>query len=252
MITCVIVDDERHALAVLEKYVSETPFMELVLSTTDAEQALSLIQKQEIDMVFLDVHMPRINGLKFMKMVGDKAKIVLTTAYEQYAMHGYEFGVIDYLVKPIEYDRFLKAVQKMPFSKQLIDDPNAKMPDKEEVSGYMFVKTEHKGKFTKVNFKDILYVEGLSNYVGIVTHDDRINCYLTLMDIEDKLPGKHFLRIHKSFIISLDNITAIEGNEVILKKLLRVPIGQTYRDKVFEVLEDNLLARPNPSAKKSE
>lgn len=249
MITCIVVDDEQHALDVLVDYVNDTPFMELVLATTDAIEASVRVQQEEVDLVFLDIHMPKMHGLRFMKLVGDKTKIVLTTAYSEYAIQGYEFGVIDYLVKPISYDRFLKAVQKMPFSKQLVDDyrtTQIKEEDDDE-SGFIFVKTEAKGKYQRVNFKDILYIEGLKNYVSIYTAEDRIVCNLSVTDLENKLPADRFLRVHKSYIISVHKITAIEGNEIILKKMLRVPIGATYRDRFFEAIKDSIFAKNYPA-----
>jgi DNA-binding LytR/AlgR family response regulator len=241
-----IVDDEQHAVDVLVSHIQETPFLELKLASTDAVQASVYLQENPVDLLFLDVHMPKLNGLRFMKMVSEKTKIILTTAYTDYALQGYEYGVIDYLVKPIDYDRFLKAVQKMPISKQLIEE--APVATKTTIKldndpGYIFVKVEQKGKFMKVNYKDILYVEGLKNYVSIITNEDRIVCYLTVSDMENKLPADRFVRIHKSYIVSIDKVTAIEGNEVVLKKLVRVPMGLTYREHLFNILQDHIYVK---------
>jgi two-component system LytT family response regulator len=240
MIKCLVVDDEPLALHILEDYISKVPFLELVKATTNPIEALTLVQDGGIDLVFLDVQMPELTGLQFLKISNGKAKVILTTAYPQYALDGYELDVVDYLLKPIAFDRFFKAAQKA----QTIIQPAAKPVVKEDpqpvqyddfLSDFIFVKTEH--KIQKVYLHDIMFIEGLKDYISIFTPEERIITLQNMKKMEDALPEKHFVRVHKSYIVALNKIDSIERSRISIGEKI-IPIGDTYRDMFFDKIED--------------
>src|SRR5476651_1568764 len=243
MIRCLIVDDEPLALHVLEDYISKIPFLHLVKSTTNPIEALTLVQEKEADLVFLDVQMPELTGIQFLRIANGKAKVILTTAYPQYALEGYELDVIDYLLKPIAFDRFFKSAQKA----QSIIHPAAK-GGKEEVAvavappqqqtdfstDFIFVKTEH--KIQKVYLHNILFIEGLKDYISIFTDAERIITLQNMKKMEDALPERHFVRVHKSYIVALNKIDSIERSRIFIGDKV-IPVGDTYRDQFFKLIE---------------
>ncbi|MCJ8210787.1 LytTR family DNA-binding domain-containing protein [Mucilaginibacter sp. RS28] len=240
MIRCLVVDDEPLALHIVEDYISKVPFLQLIKSTTNPIEALTTVQDGGIDLVFLDVQMPELTGLQFLKIANGKAKVILTTAYPQYALEGYELDVVDYLLKPIAFDRFFKSVQKA----QGMIRPAAASIAKEEpppaqyddfMSDFIFVKTEH--KIQKVYLHDILFIEGLKDYISIFTPDERIITLQGMKKMEDALPEKHFVRVHKSYIVALNKIDSIERSRISIGDKI-IPIGDTYRDAFFDKIED--------------
>lgn len=240
MIRCLVVDDEPLALHILEDYISKVPFLQLVKATTNPIEALTLVQDGGIDLVFLDVQMPELTGLQFLKISNGKAKVILTTAYPQYALEGYELDVVDYLLKPIAFDRFFKSAQKA----QGVIQPAAKPAVKEEpqpaqyddfMSDFIFVKTEH--KIQKVYLHDIMFIEGLKDYISIFTPEERIITLQNMKKMEDALPEKHFVRVHKSYIVALNKIDSIERSRISIGEKV-IPIGDTYRDLFFDKIED--------------
>jgi DNA-binding LytR/AlgR family response regulator len=244
---CYIVDDEESAISVLTHYISQTPYLELVGSNLDPVDALAELQKLEIDLVFLDIHMPKISGLDVVKILGNKVKVIMTTAYSEYAMQGFELEVSDYLLKPIPYDRFLKSTQKVldaMLPKVADAKPVAAAPStpvEESDNDFIFVKTESKGKFLKINFKDIAYVEGLKNYVSIFVDNERIITLLTMKELEERLEGKGFIRVHKSYIVALNRIKGVDGNQILIGGKLYVPLGDSYRETFFKMLDQYLI-----------
>jgi DNA-binding LytR/AlgR family response regulator len=237
MIRCLVVDDEHLALHILEDYIAKVPFLQLIKSTTNPIEALTLVQEGNIDLIFLDVQMPELTGIQFLKIANGKAKVILTTAYPQYALEGYELDVVDYLLKPIAFDRFFKSVQKA----QGIIQPSAKVEIKAEASvqqdflnDFIFVKTEH--KIQKVYLKDILYIEGLKDYISIFTPAERIITLQGMKKMEDALPEKYFMRVHKSYIISINKIDSIERSRIWIGEKI-IPIGDTYREEFFKVID---------------
>lgn len=200
--------------------------------------ALDKIYSEKIELVFLDIHMPELSGIDFMKLMKGRIRVILTTAYSQYALEGYELNVIDYLLKPIPFERFVNAVQKAKEALDPKETLEAKTPPKQE-DEFMFVKTD--SRIQKVRFGDIRYIESLGNYVSIYTEQERIVSHLTMKDIEERLSEQHFMRIHRSFVISLDYVQFIEGNQIFLDKRIALPLGETYRDKFFKALDDNML-----------
>jgi two-component system, LytTR family, response regulator len=240
MIRCLVVDDEPLALHILEDYISKVPFLQLIKATTNPIEALTLVQDGGIDLVFLDVQMPELTGLQFLKISNGKTKVILTTAYPQYALEGYELDVVDYLLKPIAFDRFFKAAQKA----QGVIQPAAKLAVKEEpqpaqyddfMSDFIFVKTEH--KIQKVYLHDIMFIEGLKDYISIFTPEERIITLQNMKKMEDALPEKHFVRVHKSYIVALNKIDSIERSRISIGEKV-IPIGDTYRDLFFDKIED--------------
>jgi two-component system LytT family response regulator len=238
MIRCLVVDDEPLALHILEDYISKMPFLELVKATTNPIEALQLVQAGGVDLVFLDVQMPELTGIQFLRIANGKAKVILTTAYPQYALEGYELDVIDYLLKPIAFDRFFKSAQKA----QAIIQPSGKTETKQEnttpqsdfLSDFIFVKTEH--KIQKVYLNDILFIEGLKDYISIFTPSERIITLQNMKKMEDALPEKHFIRVHKSYIVSINKIDSIERSRIFIGDKV-IPVGDTYRDDFFKIVD---------------
>lgn len=241
MIRCLVVDDEPLALNILEDYIAKMPFLQLVKATTNPIEALTLVQSGEADLVFLDVQMPELTGIQFLKIANGKAKVILTTAYPQYALEGYELDVVDYLLKPIAFDRFYKAVQKAqgiinPAAAAITPAPAAapvqQQPD--FLSDFIFVKTEH--KIQKLYLHDILFIEGLKDYISIFTTNERIITLQNMKKMEDALPEKHFIRVHRSYIVSLDKIDSIERSRIFIGDKI-IPVGDTYRDDFFRIID---------------
>src|SRR6478672_6092858 len=235
MINCIVVDDEQHAIDILMHYIKQTPLLSLVGTSTNPIEALQIVNTQNVDLVFLDIHMPELSGIDFIKALNGKAKVILTTAYSEFALDGYDLDVVDYLLKPIRLPRFLSAIQKA--AKSLKEEDVQDVED-----DYIFVKTESKGKLLKINLAEIDYVEGMKNYVAIHSGGSKIMVYTAMKEIEDRLPAKQFMRIHKSFIVRIDRITGIEGNRVMLKNVKAdVMIGENYKNDLMEKVKGKLL-----------
>ncbi|RYU97136.1 LytR/AlgR family response regulator transcription factor [Emticicia agri] len=234
-IRCLAVDDEPLALDILVKYINQLPSLTLVDACTDPLEALSLIQQGKVDLVFVDIQMPSLTGIQFLRVVNGKCKAILTTAYSEYAMDGYELDVIDYLLKPISFERFLKAVQKVsgrlqhiPVNHSILQIPEPienKAPVSEQQLDFIFVKTEY--KIIKLNLSSILYIEGLKDYVSIYTVDERILTLQTMKKMEELLPANRFVRVHKSYIISLEKINSIERQRIFIGRAT-IPVGESY------------------------
>ncbi|WP_254411365.1 LytR/AlgR family response regulator transcription factor [Dyadobacter diqingensis] len=241
---CLIIDDEQAAINVLSNYISKTPFLELAGTYLDPVQALEVIYTQPIDLIFLDIHMPEISGLEFIKLLRGRAKVILTTAYSQYALEGYELDVVDYLLKPIPFDRFLRAVQKVKEiqssgEKTVVSPVPAAYAPTTTTNDHVFIKVD--SKIMKVRFQDILYIEGLGNYVSIYTDSGRLVTLSTMKEVEEYLSDTYFTRVHRSYIIALNKVEYVEGNQIFLNKNTAVPLGETYRDRFFKLLEENMM-----------
>ena len=235
MIRCLVVDDEPLALDILEDYIRKVPFLTLVKTTTSAIEGLSLVQSDAIDLVFLDVQMPELTGIQFLKIINGKCDVILTTAYSQYALDGYELDVVDYLLKPIAFDRFYKAAQKV-----LQNNGNGNVIPQEHTSAsnsrdFIFVKTGH--KIQKIYLDDILYIEGLKDYISIFTKTERIITLQNMKKMEESLPAKSFIRVHKSYIVAIGKIESIERSRIQIGEKI-IPIGDTYREYFFKQIED--------------
>ena len=235
VIKCLIVDDEPPAIRLIEKYLSRVPFLELISSTTNALTALSLIEEGGIDLVFMDIQMPDLTGLQLSKLVKGKTKIIFTTAYPQFAIQSYEVDAVDYLLKPFEFERFYESVLKVKnsFKAEVKEVPK-------EVDDFIFVKTDGKNNFDKVNVNEICYIEGLKNYVAIHLKDRQVITNNTLKSIEDFLPTSDFVKTHKSFIVSLRHITKTDSLSVFINGK-SIPIGDTYKKELFEIIQQKKL-----------
>ena len=239
MINCIIVDDEQHAIDILVHYVNQTPFLNLTGTTTNPMEALDMMGKQKVDLVFLDIQMPELSGIDFIKAINGKAKIILTTAYSEFALESYELDVVDYLLKPIRLPRFLSAVQK---AVKELDDPQEKASASAAEDDYIFVKTESKGKLLKINLDEIDFIEGMKNYVAIHCAGKKTLVYTSMKELEEKLSDKQFIRVHKSFIIPIAKITGIEGNLLRIKNVTsEVMIGENYKAGLMEIIRNKII-----------
>ena len=239
MIKCLIVDDEQHAIDILIHYIGQTGYLELVSSTTKPIEALQIVATESIDLVFLDIQMPDLSGIDFIKAINGKARVILTTAYSEFAIEGFDLEVVDYLLKPIRFPRFLNAVQK---AVKLISE---KVPesDKKNEDDYIFVKTESKGKLLKINLEDIEYIEAMKNYVAIYRGGQKTLVYTNLRELLNHLPAGDFLRIHKSFIIPIARITGIEGNRVLLKNVSAdILIGENFKTDFMDIIKHKMIS----------
>jgi DNA-binding LytR/AlgR family response regulator len=238
MITCIIVDDEQHAIDIIEHYVKQTPHLNLLASFNNPIEALQLLGKQKVDLVFLDIQMPELSGIDFIKATLGKTKVILTTAYSEFALEGYELYVVDYLLKPIRLPRFLAAVQKA------VEQINPGQAEKQsDEDNYIFVKTESKGKLIKINLGEIDFIESMGNYVAIHQAGQKTIVYTSMKELEEKLPKKQFLRVHKSYIISVPKISGIEGNMVRLKNVnAEILIGESYKAELMEIIKGKMLS----------
>jgi DNA-binding LytR/AlgR family response regulator len=237
MIRSIIVDDEPLALDVLEALLSNMPNIELVARCENAFEANAVLQKEKIDLMFLDIQMPQLSGLEFLKSLSNPPAVIFTTAFPQYAVDGFELDAVDYLLKPISMERIMKAVNKV--SEKL--SHASPLSDEEIVSTdtFFFVKADK--KLVKVNFDEILYIEGLKDYVIIRTEGTRVITLQTMKSLEEKLPDVKFQRIHRSFIVNMDKIIALDGNVVELMEkgqVKHLPIGKNYRDELMNSINN--------------
>jgi DNA-binding LytR/AlgR family response regulator len=240
MINCIIVDDDQFSVDAIKQYANRIPFLKVAIATTSSLEASRVVYEQPIDLVFTDVFMPEMDGVELVQMLGNKCKVIFITAYTDYAVQGYEHGVIDYLVKPVTFEKFLKAAQKAEKLIELEKGGSIKMTVNQLVKNFMMVKTEQKGKLIKVNFEDILFIEGAGNYVKIcLESQEKIMTLLTFKALEDMLPQEKFMRVNKSYIVPIQLITGVEGNMVKLGDL-SVPIGGTYKDSVSKLFVEKL------------
>ncbi|OQX79843.1 MAG: DNA-binding response regulator [Bacteroidetes bacterium 4484_249] len=234
---CIIVDDESPAIQILSNYVSKMPVLQLVDTCDNAMKAIEVLHKNPVDLIFLDIHMPGMSGLDFIRSLKFKPLVILITAYPQYALEGFELDVVDYLLKPVSFERFVQAVNKAlerTGNKSFADSRPAETENRVEVKDYMFVKADY--KLVKVIFNKIVYIEGLREYVRIHTTDNqRIITLQSLRHLEEMLPEKKFIRIHKSYIVAIEKINAIVGNSIEIGKEL-LPIGKSYKENVLKVL----------------
>lgn len=237
-INCIIIDDEPFARKGLAEYVSEIEFLELKGEGENAMTATNLLNKENIDLVFLDIQMPKLTGIEFLKTLSNPPMIIFTTAYSEYALQGYELDIIDYLVKPISFERFLKACNKAKDFYNLKQAGSKAFLKTEE---YFFIRCED--RFEKIRFDDLLYIEALANYVIFHTKDERFISYLTLKAVEDYLPADTFLKVHKSFIVSIPKIESLDGNDILIQGK-SIPISRALKEEVTKkVVSSRLLKR---------
>lgn len=242
-IRCIAVDDEPLALIKMEDYIRKIPFLELLGSFDSPMKALDFLKQNPVDLLFLDIQMDQLTGIQLLEVLSRKPRVILTTAYDSYALKGYELDVSDYLLKPISFDRFLKAVEKVydelkvlaePVRSPLISQPQTTTGHPE----YFFIKTEY--RMQKVFFRDILFIEGMKDYLRIHTLKERIMTLMSFSKMEQILPQENFVRIHKSYVIALDKIESIEKSKIRVAAH-EIPIGEMYRKTFMEILESRKL-----------
>jgi DNA-binding LytR/AlgR family response regulator len=233
---CLAVDDEPLALKLIENYCNQIPFIDLVDQCINPFQALSILQREQIDLLFLDIRMPDISGLQFLTSLKEKPLVILTTAYKQYALESYDLDVVDYLLKPISMERFLKSVNK---AKEILDLRQKKITATEEnpnrKDDFIFVHSEY--NLIRININEILYIEGYKDYIKVFTIKDSkpILTIMRLKTFEENLPTDQFIRIHRSFLVNFDKITSIRKNRVTIAGK-EIPVGDLYAEPFFQLI----------------
>jgi two-component system LytT family response regulator len=228
MTTCYIIDDELHAIEILKSYIEKSPDLQLIGTAQNPLIGFNEVLAGNIDITFLDVDMPELSGLEVADLINKHTAIVFTTAFANYALEVFEKNVSDFLLKPISFEKFIKAVNRVKAKLQ------PKEPTPAPESDHIYINPGIKGKMTRINLKDITYIEGLQNYILIYTEDNKYLTYLTMKEIEAGIGTKYFKRIHKSYIVNLDKISSIERGKVIIKPKIELNIGLMYKDAFFE------------------
>lgn len=237
MLTCWIVDDEPLALSLLESYVQRVPFLELTGKYSNALSAMKNITEEKVDVLFLDIQMPEVNGMEFARILGDHTRVIFTTAFSEYAVEGYKVNAMDYLLKPFSFSDFLVAAKKaLSWFEMTSGGGQRSSSTTEQEKVGIFVKSEY--KLLHVLYDEILYIEGLKDYVKIHIENDPkpILSLMSLKALEEMLPGERFLRVHRSYIIHKNKISSINKNRISIGKK-QVPVGETYRKQFREIIE---------------
>lgn len=229
---CIIVDDEPPAIRLLENYVEKVSFLEKVGTFNDSLKALEFLNSHAVNLVFLDIQMPQLTGLQLSKIISKDIQIIFTTAYPDFAMEGYELNAVDYLLKPIAFERFYQAVTKLNTIKNTDSTPISQ--------DFIFVKTDGKNKFSKLFLKDILYAEALQNYVCIHTKEQQYITHSSLKNVVESLPQQDFIQIHKSFIVALKQIMQTDSFSIQIAGK-EIPIGATFKDAFFKRINENTI-----------
>jgi DNA-binding LytR/AlgR family response regulator len=231
MIKCIAVDDEKLVLDLLADNIQQVPYLQLVKACRNAMEAIEVLQKEKIDLIFLDIQMPKLSGLQLIQTLQQPPMVILVTAYEQYALQGYNLNVVDYLLKPVSFERFLKACNK---AKELFDLRNDKTILKEESPDHIFVNVEY--TLVKILFTDILFIEGLKDYIKIhlASSAKPVLTKMSLKAMEEKLPADKFIRIHKSYIVAADKITVIK-RDLINIGTHEIPVSDFYKENLTKI-----------------
>lgn len=236
-LNCLIVDDEPVARKGMAEYVREIDYLNLVAQCENGLIAGAYLAQQPIDLIYLDIKMPKLSGIEFLKTLSNPPLVIITTAYSTYAVEGYSLDIVDYLVKPILFERFMKASQK---ALEIIRLKNMAAGQADKVD-YFFIKCD--SKYEKVFFSDVLFIEGLQNYVVIHTRERKLIAYITMTGLEQQLPRNHFLKVHKSYIIGLAHVKALDGNEILIGDS-RIPVSRNLKDAVVgKIVGNNLFKR---------
>lgn len=236
MIICIIIDDKPLAIDILAAYIHKIPFLKLAESFSSPLTAFQYLKEASVDLIFLDIQMPELTGLQFMSILQGKCKVIFVTAYSEYAMEGYEHDVIDYLLKPVSFERFYKAIEKARKQCELPSTiynqaMNADNPSTD--TNNLFVKTEY--KIVRIPIDTILYIEAKQNYISIITTANSVMSLQSIKSIEQKLPANKFIRIHKTYIVSVDKIDTIERSRIYIGDII-LPISESYREGFFKML----------------
>ncbi len=231
-IRCLIVEDEPLAREIISRYVQQTPTLQLAGECANAIQAFTFLQQQPVDLMFLDIRMPQLNGNDFLKALQNPPKVIFTTAYPDYALESYELNAVDYLMKPITFERFLKAISKASDNAVAKNDARV-VPEEKKTDSFVYFRADR--KMIKVMLSDILYVESMKDYVKILTTDNTIISRQSITSVEAMLPEKEFIRTHRSFIVSIQKIRSFSQELIEIEKT-EIPIGKIYRNSVMKML----------------
>ncbi|PLW98095.1 MAG: DNA-binding response regulator [Marinilabiliales bacterium] len=231
-INCIVIDDELPAIQQMEDYISRMPFLRLLARFDNAIEPITFLQSNHVDLIFLDIEMEGFTGLQLIKTLQHKPKIILTTAYDQYAIDAFDLNVSDYLLKPISFERFVQSIDKI-FDSFIKTNPS-EISSKHYKRDYFFVKTEF--RMQRVDFDDILFIEGMKEYLRVHTHSEKIMTLQTFAKMEELLPSDNFIRVHKSFIVAIDKIKSVEKNRITIGETI-IPISDTYRNSFFLFLQ---------------
>lgn len=239
MINCVIIDDEPLAREGIANYVNQVDFLQLIVTCENPVELMKALDENQVDLIFLDIQMPKMNGIDFLKISHNLPMVIITTAYPSYALEGFQLDVLDYLLKPITFDRFFKAVNKAKDYHQLVLGIDYQRVQKNgQATDTFFIKCG--SKYEKIYFSEILYIQGMQNYVTIYTTKGKHITLLYLKSLEENLDERLFIRVHKSYIVSIDKIEGIEGNEIFIQSC-RIPISRNYREQVLQRVVKNKL-----------
>jgi DNA-binding LytR/AlgR family response regulator len=228
------VDDEPAALDLLEHYIGRVYFLNLVKRCQNAIEAMQILEEHRIDLLFLDINMPGVNGIQFLKSIITKPAVIFTTGFKDYAFEGFEYDVVDFLLKPFDFERFLKAVNK---AGNLASKTTKQPANSQEPQRFIFVKADY--KLVKINMDDILFVEGLKDYIKIYTRQKLILTLMSMTSIEEKLPSDEFFRVHRSYIISMGKIDSVSRHRVIIGEKF-IPISVPYRDRFYTFIDKSM------------
>lgn len=234
----IAVDDEPLALKLVADYIRKTPFLELAGAFENPLEASEFLEKEHIDLIFLDIQMPNLPGTEFAAMVEENTKVIFTTAYSQYALQGYKLDVVDYLLKPFSYEEFLTAALKA--RKRITEGKSVSATKVESNEEYLFLKSEY--KIRRINFNDILYIEGLKDYIKVYlrTEEKPVLSLSSMKAIEEKLPAEKFMRVHRSFIVNLQRVETVERSRIVFGKTW-IPVSDQYKEKFQQFLDKNFL-----------
>ncbi|UMB59646.1 LytTR family DNA-binding domain-containing protein [Lutibacter sp. A80] len=237
MINCIAIDDEPLALRQITSYIEKTPFLELQQSFESAIEALSYLEKNSVELMFVDINMPDLNGMDFVKSLENPPKIIFTTAYSEYALEGFKVDALDYLLKPIDYATFLKSSNK---AKSWFNLQNSKPEQINSNDDFLFIKSEY--KILRVKLNDIKYIEGMREYVRIhLANEKPIMTLLSMKAVEQQLPSDSFMRVHRSYIVNLKMITTIERNRIVFDKAY-IPISEQHKEEFQQFVNKNFLS----------
>ena len=234
-VKCIIVDDEPLAIEILESYVAKVEQLQLVSTFRNAVSAFTFLQQHQVDLIFLDIQMPKLSGIDFIKTLKNPPKVIFTTAFRDYALQGFELEIVDYLLKPIPFERFLKAVAKVFHqpTNQIAPAPRQDVA----TENYVYFKVDK--KMIKTKMADVLYIESIKDYVKVKTQEKEIVTQQKISYLEESLPREQFLRIHRSFIVNLEKIDAYSATDVEIGKH-SIPIGRNYKNDVMKILAKNV------------
>lgn len=230
-INCIAIDDEPLALSKLEGFISKVPDLKLIRTFDNAVEAIGWLKENSVDLIFLDIQMEQLTGIQFLEATGSTSRVIITTAYDQYAIRGFELNVTDYLLKPFSFQRFVQAANKVM---EYYSQKQNSQQSLQKTESYIFVKTEY--RFERIDIDDILYIEGMKDYLRIICTDKKIMTLQSFAKIEESLPSNKFCRIHKSFIVAIDKIKSVERC-VILIADQRIPVSNTYKESFFSKIK---------------